>query len=199
MSSLENKQLLVAFHGLPGSGKDTAANRLIEAGGWSKVSFAAPVKRGLSAMLNIPMEDIENPILKNQADYKFGRSIRYMLQALGTEWGRELIADDLWIQIAKESIDHQFKQGMNVVNTDLRFDNECVAMKAMGGYVVHIIRPRNVNGDISLKTGLHEHASNAAIPDEFIDYTIRNDGSLEEFQTVVTEIINDIKRKSGLL
>ena len=63
-----NRLILIAAHGLPGCGKDTFANRLIEAGTWGKVSFAGPLKRGLSAMLNIPMEDIENPSVKNEPD-----------------------------------------------------------------------------------------------------------------------------------
>lgn len=189
------KPLLLAFHGLPGTGKDTAANRLTEGGGWTKVSFAAPLKRGLSTMLNIPMEDIENPSLKNAPDYKFGRSIRYMLQSLGTEWGRNTVADDIWLQLAKENILHQFQQGMSVVNTDLRFENEARMVKELGGYVIKLVRDNNVQGEISMTTGLAQHASNAELPDEFIDHIIYNNYSVTMFEEEVMKYLTDLLLK----
>lgn len=191
------RPLLVAFHGLPGVGKDAAANRLVESGTWSKVSFAAPLKRGLSEMLGIPMEDIDNPSIKNEPDYKFGRSIRYMLQTLGTEWGRNLIDDSLWMKLAQESIERQFQHGLNVVNTDLRFLNEAEKVKEMGGYVIHILRNDNVNGDISLKTGAQSHASNVTLPTEFIDYTIHNNYSLQMFEDEISRIVTEIALNHG--
>ena len=186
------KPLLIAFHGLPGTGKDTAANRLIEASGWSKVSFAAPLKRGLSEMLGIPMEDIENPIIKNEPNYKFGKSIRYMLQLLGTEWGRDMIDDSIWLTLAKESIERQFQRGINVVNTDLRFSNEAKMIKDMGGYIIHIIRNQNANGEMSMKTGAQAHASDAGIPIELIDYTIYNDHSIQMFEDEALRIVTEL-------
>lgn len=186
------KPLLIALHGLPGVGKDAFANRLIEHGNWSKISFAAPLKRGLSTMLNIPMEDIENPSLKNAQNYKFNRSIRYMLQTLGTEWGRDLIDEDIWLKLAVEGINHQFTQGMNVINTDLRFPNESAIIKKMGGYVIHILRDTNIDGDVSMKTGVTSHQSNAGIPREHIDYIIHNNSTLSAFEDAATRIINEI-------
>lgn len=186
------KPLLIALHGLPGVGKDAFANRLTESGNWSKISFAAPLKRGLSEMLNIPIEDIDNPTLKNAPNYKFNRSIRYMLQTLGTEWGRDLIDEDIWLKLATEGIEHQFTQNMNVVNTDLRFPNESAMIKKMGGYIIHILRDTNIDGDISLKTGVSSHQSNAGLPKEHIDFTIRNNGSLIQFEEDAMNIITKI-------
>lgn len=187
------KPLLIALHGLPGVGKDAFANRLIEGGGWSKISFAAPLKRGMSTMLNIPMEDIDNPSLKNAPNYKYGRSIRYMLQTLGTEWGRNLITDDIWIQLAREGIDHQFSNYMSVINTDLRFPNESIMIKEMGGYVIHITRNENRDGDNAITNGASTHQSNAGIPKELIDYVIHNDGTLDEFEAEAIRVVNEIK------
>lgn len=184
------KPLLIALHGLPGSGKDTFANRLIEGGGWGKVSFAAPLKRGISTMLNIPMEDIENPSIKNEPNYKFGRSIRYIAQTLGTEWGRNIISDDLWVQLGKESIVHMGERGINVVNTDLRFANEAEMIRELGGYVIHVIRDDKTLAERSESTGMSNHASNISLRDELIDFTIFNSRGIEEFQNEASSLIS---------
>jgi len=189
--------ILIAFHGLPGSGKDTAANSLIEHADWVKVSFAAPLKRGLVAMLGIPIEDIENHKIKNEPNYMFGKSIRYMAQTIGTEWGRNLIADDIWVQLAENSIRHSWRHGSNVANTDLRFENEAIRIKELGGYIVHIIRDANEHSERQNETGAVNHTSNVTLPAKYIDYTIHNNGSLEMFYSEIVKIMYDISMKDS--
>ena len=187
------KNILIACHGLPGSGKDTFANYLMQDGGnWSKVSFAAPLKRGLAAMFNIPMEDIENPNIKNAPDYKFGRSIRYMAQTIGTEWGRTLIKDSVWVDLGQEAIEHAWSRGQSVINTDLRFENEAIRIKELGGYIVHIIRDENKFNDENNANGAVNHASNAVLPSEYIDFVIHNNGSIERFYDEVARVVYKI-------
>ena len=187
--------ILIACHGLPGSGKDTFANHLIRDGGnWSKVSFAAPIKRGLSAMFNIPMEDIENPNIKNSAHYKFERSIRYMAQTLGTEWGRVLIKDSVWVDLAQEGIEHAWNKGQSVVNTDLRFENEAKRVKDLGGFIVHIIRDDNkFDSDNKINEAVN-HASNITLDEKYIDFVIFNNGTIDEFQSDITKVIKEITK-----
>lgn len=189
------KPLLIALHGLPGSGKDTFANYLLETDVWAKVSFAAPLKRGLSAMLNIPMEDIENPKIKNEPNYKFGKSIRYLAQTIGTEWGRNLVADDIWVQLAEEQIRHFWAHDLNVANTDLRFENEAIRIKELGGIIIHITRNDNEHATKQENTGASNHASNVILPEQYIDYTIRNDYSLEMFHEEVSKVMYQIATK----
>lgn len=179
--------MLVAFHGLPGCGKDTAANRLIETGAWAKVSFAAPLKRGISTMMNIPMEHIENPIIKNKPNYKFGKSIRDMMRTLGTEWARETVDDNVWIDIAQESIDYYFALDMNVVITDCRFPNESAYIKERGGRIIHVIRNEPDACEYKMI-----HASDAGIPTKDVDRLIYNRTTIEEFQDEVFSYITEI-------
>jgi len=189
-------KLLIACHGLPGSGKDTFANFLIQGGGnWSKVSFAAPIKRGLSAMFNIPMEDIENPNIKNSANYKFNRSIRYMAQTLGTEWGRTLIKDSVWVDLGQEAIEHAWDKGQSVINTDLRFENEAIRVKELGGIIVHIIRNDNKFDDANKINGAYNHASNITLDEKYIDFVIFNSWTIDDFQREVTRVIKEITKK----
>lgn len=175
--------MIIGLHGAAGCGKDTLASYLVSHpelyGSWSIYRMAGPLKAGLSAMFNIPMEDIENPDLKNSSDYKFGKSIRYMAQTLGTEWGRNMIANDVWIQMAKENITSLL--GMrDVVVTDVRFDNEAETIREMGGKIIHIIRPMNPH-TISVESGgVSSHVSEKILPAHLIDCTIFNDTTVDE-------------------
>jgi len=183
---------LIAICGLPGSGKDHFANQLIEGGGWSRIAFAGPLKRGLSAMFDIPMADIENPVIKNEPNYKFGKSIRYMAQTLGTEWARNLIAENVWLQIAKESIEHQMGHGQNVVITDLRFPNEVDMIKKMGGKIVKVIRSDNVHAGSSAVNGVLGHISDVAIADRDCDYIIQNDSTAASYNDKIEVVKHTI-------
>lgn len=169
--------MLIGLHGAAGSGKDTLANSF---SGWTIYRMAGPLKAGLSAMLNIPLKDIENPLLKNKPDYKFGRSIRYLAQTLGTEWGRTLVADDVWIQMAKENISSLSSYNNNVVITDIRFENEAKAVREMGGKIIHIIRSNNPHTAMVVSGGVIAHASEIVLDDSLIDVKIINNGSIQD-------------------
>lgn len=186
------RPLIIALSGAAGSGKDTIANRLMESGAWGKYAFAAPLKKGVSAMFNIPMEDLENPITKNVPSYKFGRSIRYMLQTIGTEYGRHLIADDVWIQLAKENIERQLLHVNNIAITDCRFENEADMVHAMGGYVIRIIRDENPHTAIIASNAISNHASESGFPVEKCDFTLYNNRSLQEFEEDAMNTITQI-------
>ena len=172
---------LIACHGLPGAGKDAFAKHIMKSGGWRRVAFAEPLKRGLEAMLGIPMEDIENPEIKNAPNYKFGRSIRYMAQTIGTEWGRRLIIDSIWVDLAEEKIRKAWDEGLGVIITDLRFENEAIRVHELGGKTIHIIRDNNKHTDESAKNGVASHPSDVVLSADYIDYQLLNNGSLSEF------------------
>lgn len=186
------KPLIIALSGAAGCGKDTIANRLMETGAWGRYAFASPLKNGVAAMFNIPMDDIENPIIKNSPNYKFGRSIRYILQTIGTEYGRNLIADDVWIQLAKENIEHQLKYVNNIVITDCRFENEADMVHAMGGYVVRIVRDANPHTANIASNAISNHASESGFPLEKCDHFIYNNRSLQEFEEDAVKVITQI-------
>lgn len=186
------KPLIIALSGAAGCGKDTVANRLMETGAWGKYAFASPLKNGVSAMFNISMDDIENPVIKNSPNYKFGRSIRYILQTIGTEFGRNLIADDVWLQLAKENIEHQLKYVDNIVITDCRFENEADMIHAMGGEVIRIVRDNNPHTANIASNAIGNHASESGFPIDKCDHIIYNNRSLHEFEEEATSTIKQI-------
>lgn len=52
--------MIIGFCGLKGAGKDTAADYLVKNYDFEKVSFAAPMKRAVAALFDIPLHEIEN-------------------------------------------------------------------------------------------------------------------------------------------
>jgi hypothetical protein len=70
-----------------------------------------------------------------------GRSARYAMQTLGTEWGRHLIAPNIWADAARQHYNGRIDAGERIVFDDVRFENECLAIMELGGLLVEIVRP----------------------------------------------------------
>ena len=92
---------LIALTGLAGSGKTTAADYLVKAHGFACISFAGPIKSMLRTLGLTALEDIEE-VFEGEGKEKpnrllCGKSPRFAMQTLGTEWGRDLIGPDLWV------------------------------------------------------------------------------------------------------
>ena len=86
---------LIAFCGYMGSGKSFAADYLIEKYGYTRVKFAGPLKDMLHTM-GLTEEEIEGGDKDKPSDLLCGRTPRWAMQSLGTEWGRECIGENLW-------------------------------------------------------------------------------------------------------
>jgi hypothetical protein len=111
------------------------------------------------------------------------KSPRQIMQWLGTEFGRNMISENVWIDLATKKIMDN-REEISVV-TDCRFSNEADAFKKMGGYIVGIFRPDGK--DRTLYTG---HSS------EIIDFTadedIFNDGDLDSLREKVDDMIERV-------
>ena len=85
----------------------------------------------------------------------------------------------------------------NWVITDLRFPNELDAIKQRGGITIRVNRPvenypenHKFNGDTQSAIKIaHNHPSETALDNATFDYTIINDGSIEELIEKVKEIL----------
>lgn len=196
---------IIGFSGYAGAGKDSAAQPLLDAG-WEKISFADPM-REMAAAINpivgaktteIPGDGMLDPgatLLKefvryndaldevgyNEAKVKYPE-IRNFLQRLGTEGGRDILGDNIWIDTA---IDRMKDDGRYVI-TDVRFANEAQAVHMLGGRVVRVMRPH---------VGPQSDHASEKLPeiDHMLgDFTLNNDGTLEELHHTVQTYILDL-------
>jgi len=167
---------IIAIAGLAQSGKSTIASYL-KAQGFTEDSFAAPIRSCMANILGISLSQLE--VCKDQDMPPFEYTPRRMMQTLGTEWGREMIQNDLWIVSLRERIKRELTLTSFVIS-DLRFENEAVALRDMGAEIWHIERP-----GLSNTTG---HKSENGIMRQLHDYVILNDGTVDELYDQVDEL-----------
>ena len=116
----------IALCGPAGAGKSTVAAFLEREAGCTRHRFAKPLKDMLRA-IGLTEREIEGDLKEVPCPALMGRTPRHALVTLGTEWGRDLIHPDLWVNAW-----HRTLPAGNVVTEDLRFRNEWAAASAAG-------------------------------------------------------------------
>lgn len=125
--------------------------------------------------------------------------VRDYLQGLGTEVGREMIDQDVWVEMAEKKIRTLWLTGADVVITAMRFPNELEMLRRMGGTSIWIDRPDALRLSETLKTPqwgvgtgsgikdateahskLQSHASENSVTAEDFDSVVVNDSSLAD-------------------
>ena len=109
-------------------------------------------------------------------------TFREFLQRYATESHREIFGEDFWLDYTMPI--GGFYSGKNIVITDMRFDNEAVRIRSLGGYRVFIARPGLDDKD--------QHSSESGVSPELIDYHILNNGTLIELEEKVEEMLEQL-------
>jgi hypothetical protein len=180
---------LVGLYGYPGSGKDAVAEFLVEKGGWTRVAFADPLKEMLVAL--DPIVEINADCSPSTLSQEMTRwdldlegvkrtcpEVRRLLQRLGTEAGRDILGEDVWVKAAAVRV-HELLKTSNVVMTDVRFPNEADFIQGVGT-LVEVMRP----GCVPM-----EHASEQHYGTFEPDYIIFNDGTLDALRSEVDQFL----------
>lgn len=187
------KQLLIGIHGAARTGKDTCANYLVAHCAFLAFAFAGPLKAALAQMFHLSHEQLEGT-LKEVPLIAIGKSPRELMQLLGTEWGRHLVHDDLWLLLARQHLDNMLElnneQLQGFVISDVRFENEAHWVRAQGGTVLHIQRPD--------AAPVNAHASEAGIVVHDNDFVIHNDADLAHLHTQLRHLLLILTRRQAL-
>jgi hypothetical protein len=175
--------MLVGLCGFAQSGKDTLAAMMIRHNGFERRAFADPMRTILYKMnpFVITYDDGGMPNIKrvqtlvDSFGWEYAKKhseVRELLQRLGTEGGRNLLGENVWV-------DALFKEPYkNLVITDVRFKNVAEAIHKRGGKIIRIIR-EGVNA-------VNAHFSEHAYSEQ--DYTIINDGTIFDLHEKFTEM-----------
>tara|TARA_R100000808_G_scaffold19315_1_gene41967 strand:- start:11 stop:586 length:576 start_codon:yes stop_codon:yes gene_type:complete len=153
---------VIGLTGRKGCGKSSVGAILAHNYDFHVRSFASPIKEMLVAM-GIPKNYIYDRDYKEKPVPGFGKSARYMMQALGTEFGRHLVHPDVWIRALKNKLDDL--KG-DVVIDDVRFENEANMIHAYGGMILRIERPHTTDKDT--------HISELQLDSSHVDQTLQN-------------------------
>lgn len=164
---------IVGITGFIGSGKDTAADYLTQNYGFKAVKFADGIKDMMRA-IGLTTAELEDRKLKEEPHSLLsGRSPRYAMQKLGTEWGRDLMADQFWTNLWAQRCNGK----MLVVTADVRFHNEATLIEKNGGILIRIRRPAT---DPHPDTWPTLHPSERDIPHLNVHYEVENSKSIGE-------------------
>lgn len=201
---------VIGFCGLIGSGKDTAADYLVNFKQYRRDSFAGTLKDAVSAVFGWDRELLEGKtasarLWREETDKwwsaRLGRIItpRVVLQQWGTEVCRHGFHDDIWIASLENKIR---KTTDNIVISDVRFVNEIAAIKNQGGIVVRIKRgpdpewfytakQHNLRPDLQLMQKMWPavHASEYSWAGSKFDFEIENDKSIQHLYDSLEKIL----------
>ena len=205
--------MIIGFVGFIGSGKDTAADYLVNFHGFRRDSFANTLKDAVAAVFGWDRTLLEGRTKearewREQVDPWWAERLnmpnltpRWILQYWGTEVCRQGFHDDIWIA----SVENKMRKTTdNIVISDVRFPNEIRAIHNAGGKVIwvqrgelpswHIMAAKANNGDIfaaeKLKA-LGVHASETAWVGKDIDFTVSNNGSIDDLFNQIKSLVLD--------
>lgn len=177
--------MLVAFSGMKGSGKDTAARVLIEEYGFTKIAFADALREALLVLDPlVTIEDEWQPVqlvrlskVISEYGWDWAKNaipeVRRLMQVFGTEVGRMLFGENVWVDtLSKKFIDLASVKTKYVI-TDCRFENEAKFVQDTFGIIVWVTRP-GVTSD--------GHASESTVVKDYADYYLTNDETIEELE-----------------
>ncbi len=142
--------MIIGLTGKAGVGKSTIANILVKDYGYRCVPFAEPLKDMLAA-IGLTHDELYGD-KKEVVNPNYGVTPRHMMQTLGTEWGRNLIGEDVWVEAWCRCLYRRY-QNDNIVVDDIRFPNEVGRVRALGGKIV------NIHGDLYLNEATAKHVS----------------------------------------
>ncbi len=167
---------LIGLSGYARAGKDTAA-QVLNTDGWQRIAFADVLRDFLARLDPVIADKGNGPMRLSQVletwgwdGYKetiFSGEIRGLLQRLGTECGRQVIGENVWVDAAFKDLDPDGRYAIS----DCRFLNEAEAVRSRGGKVIRIERP-----------GIgpaNSHASETSLDAYDFDAVIVNDDSHE--------------------
>lgn len=211
--------MIVGFVGFIGSGKDTAADYLVNFHGYRRDSFANTLKDAVANVFGWDRVLLEGRTAearewREQVDPWWAQRLnmpkltpRWVLQYWGTEVCRHGFHDDIWIASVENKMR---KTADNIVISDVRFPNEIKAIHNAGGKVIRVKRgpePEWYDAAISANSGpngnatwslskaklaqLKIHASETAWVGGNIDIIISNDGTIDELFAAIKNQVED--------
>lgn|SRR5690606_11304893 len=190
--------MLIGIGGKAGAGKSTVAEYLLAKHAFKIYAFADPLKEMLLALNPLKDRDgvrVADLVHGYSWDYaKKYPEVRRLLQRLGTEAGREILGEHVWVQhLARRIIedgnepwqDDAGYVAADVVVPDVRFQNEKEWIKVNEGYLIYVNSPLTDDRAAG-------HASETSFTAEDADIVINNNGTHEDLYEKIDYLMERI-------
>lgn len=179
------------------SGKDTAAEVLVNHFSYKNFGFGDPIKEVGKDVFHFSDQQCDGD-KKTEVDEFWGVSPARLFQIIGTELFRERLTEilpeqfdrDVWIRSMERRLEKH--EGDHVTISDVRFPNEAEMLKQKFGATLCLI---DTPKEDRLSRGGKEDSRSEHHPSECAldgwdgwDLVIDNSGSLKEFETAVKSI-----------
>ena len=135
---------ILGFVGASGSGKSTLARRLSQEHGFVALQMGRPLKDMLKVLGLTELDVAGTPEERARPQPLLGgKSARYAMSTLGTDWARNMITTDIWANVLRLRLEKHFdtNPSVPVVVDDLRFPNDWAAVQRYGGVILTVRRP----------------------------------------------------------
>jgi Deoxynucleotide monophosphate kinase len=183
-------EIILALTGPKNSGKDLIGAYLVKQHKFERRAIADKIKDSFCRLTNISLLDIEE--YKNNPDAMFyvtvdneiitAVTIRHALQVYGHEAHKPVFGDNCWIDLALPV--GGFYAGRAIVVTDLRYEVEADRVRLLKGFIIRVIRPAGLEQD--------PHSSEQEYERIHPDYTIINDGSIDDLYNSVETMLEEL-------
>jgi hypothetical protein len=200
MASCEQEGLmrLIGFGGYATSGKDTAADILVNKYGYKKLYMSQVLEQALLALDPIitvtanpfhrldkdPLTVIRYQEIHSKYGYDNSKQIeevRTLLQKLGTEVGRNILGENVWVDAVFSQADKLMSEGFDVCVCGIRYGNELDAITSRKGLATWVDRGL---------APVNSHTSDNALgPDDF-DYILDNRGTIQYLENNLDTMIS---------
>jgi hypothetical protein len=212
--------MIIGICGFIGSGKDTAADYLVNFHNFKRESFASTLKDAVANVFGWDRELLEGRTQasrqwREQVDEWWAKRLvmphltpRFVLQHWGTNVLRQHFHDDIWIA----SLENKMRKTKDsIVISDVRFPNDIAAIHKAGGIVVRIKRGedpewfpaaesfnRGPNGNTTWALSRAKlekakiHASEYSWVGGKIDHTISNDTTIDSLFEQIKNLVEGL-------
>ena len=191
-------KIVIGLGGSLRSGKDTAADFLVEDLSFDKLGMSDDSLHQFVMRQNPWIQTNEGFFARYRTiiaehgytDAKKIDDLRQFLQLTGTEAGRDLIGENVWVDIIRNKILASTAPG--VVVTGIRYPNELDMIRKLGGTTIYVTRADSTEHRMS------QHSSETTLSGKDFDHILANNSTLDDLRTNIHRLVApEISRNHG--